>query len=145
MNSILEWFASKWWTTIDGLIIVATLCFVIRNFTQNRKQSRLENEEIDIIFEVDGIDYKLDFDIPRKQISRSEIQGIISAFQNIPSQRYIIDHLSKIAFLEDIFKIQNNEKNRLEIVLTSEEFNGGYQVGNNETHKGFSVGKMKKQ
>ena len=92
-------------TIVFGFV---TMLGVFYNIWQNRRNKKLENQKIKIYFDLEGIDYLLDLDMPRKHISRSEIQGILSAFQNVPSQRYSIEYLSDINFLDDIYKIQNN-------------------------------------
>ena len=109
------------------------------NFLQNRKQ----NQKIKIYFDVEGIDYLLDLDMPRKHISRSEIQGILSAFQNVPSQRYSIEYLSDINFLDDIYKIQNNILDELKIIISEKEMNG-WKIDDKNFHDGFNKNKMKK-
>ena len=141
MNSIKE--IIEFLDKITIVFATITMFGVFYNIWQNRKNKKLENEKIKVIFDVDGVNYLLDLDMPRKQISRSEIQGILSAFQNIPSQRYSIDYLSNITFLDDIFRIQNNESDQLEIFLTNEEFIGGYMYDKFNIHNGFNKTKMK--
>jgi hypothetical protein len=92
------------------------------NWWNTKKQHKQENEKIKIIFDVGGVDYILDLDMPRKHISRSEIQGILAAFQNDIKARYSIDYLSDLTFLDDIFKVQQNEISCLRIVLSENEF-----------------------
>ena len=81
--------------------------------------------------------------MPRKHISRSEIQGILSAFQNVPSQRYSIEYLSDINFLDDIYKIQNNILDELKIIISEKEMNG-WKIDDKNFHDGFNKNKMKK-
>lgn len=110
---------------LDKITIVfgtITMCGVFYNIWQNRKNRKLENQKIQIIFDVLGIDYLLDLDMPRKHISRSEIQGILAAFQKDISSRYSIEYLSDISFLDDIFLIQQNKIDKLTIKLSKKEF-----------------------
>lgn len=102
-------------TIVFGFV---TMLGVFYNIWQNRRNKKLENQKIKIYFDLEGIDYLLDLDMPRKHISRSEIQGILSAFQNVPSQRYSIEYLSDINFLDDIYKIQNNILDELKIIIS---------------------------
>ena len=137
---------SQIWTTIDGLVTSGTLVIVIINMYLNAKNNKQKLEKVKIFFEIDEIKekYLLDLDIARKEVTRAEIQGILSAFQNIPSQRYLINCLSEISFLDDIYKIQNNQLDELVIELTKEEFEGGYEYQKNLIHDGFNKNKMSK-
>jgi len=132
------------WTSVDGLITIGTLGAVIFNIYENAKNKELELEKIPIYFDVEGVDYLLDLDIPRKHISRSEIQGILSAFQKVPSQRYTIEYLSDINFLDDIYKIQNSKLDKLRIIVSKRELDG-WRETKDKFHEGFNLNKMKKQ
>ena len=81
MNNLLTWFTSDWWTSIDGVITIVTLIAVGFNGFQSWRRSKNQFEKVKIVFDVNGVDYLLDLDMPRKHISRSEIQGILAAFQ----------------------------------------------------------------
>ena len=129
------------WTSIDGLITIGTLGAVIFNIQQNKKKQKLENQKIKIYFDLEGVDYLLNLDMPRKHISRSEIQGVLSAFQKVPSQRYSIEYLSDINFLDDIYKIQNNKLDILKICITKKEMNG-WRKDDKDFHDGFNLNKM---
>jgi len=117
------------------------------NWWNDKKQKQLELEKIKIYFFIEETKqkYLLDLDIARKDIARAEIQGVLSAFQKIPSQRYSISYLSDIKFLDDIYKIQNNKENRLHIKITQKEFDGWEKMENNKKiyHNGFDTSKMK--
>lgn len=127
-------------TIVFGFV---TMLGVFYSIWQNRRNKKLENEKIKIYFDLEGIDYLLDLDMPRKHISRSEIQGILSAFQNVPSQRYSIEYLSDINFLDDIYKIQNNILDELKIIILEKEMNG-WKIDDKNFHDGFNKNKMKK-
>ena len=127
-------------TIVFGFV---TMLGVFYSIWQNRRNKKLENEKIKIYFDLEGIDYLLDLDMPRKHISRSEIQGILSAFQNVPSQRYSIEYLSDINFLDDIYKIQNNILDELKIIISEKEMNG-WKIDDKNFHDGFNKNKMKK-
>lgn len=133
MNNILEWFSSNWWSSIDGIVTIGTLIIVLYNAIQNKKQLQNELEKIPILFDVNGTKYLLDLDIPRKYISRSEIQGVLAAFQVDIKGRYSLNYLSDLSFLDDIFKIQQNTLSSLTIKLDEKEF---FQ---------FNISKMKQQ
>jgi hypothetical protein len=138
IKNVIEWM--DWATIVFAFFAMFGSAF---NWWNSRKRYQMENAKIKIIFDVDGVDYLLDLDMPRKHISRSEIQGVLSAFQKVPSQRYSIDYLSNLTFLDDIFKIQNNQKDELKILLSNEEFIGGYLYDNKNLHDGFNPTKMK--
>ena len=127
-------------TIVFGFV---TMLGVFYSIWQYRRNKKLENEKIKIYFDLEGIDYLLDLDMPRKHISRSEIQGILSAFQNVPSQRYSIEYLSDINFLDDIYKIQNNILDELKIIISEKEMNG-WKIDDKNFHDGFNKNKMKK-
>lgn len=127
-------------TIVFGFV---TMLGVFYSIWQNRRNKKLENQKIKIYFDLEGIDYLLDLDMPRKHISRSEIQGILSAFQNVPSQRYSIEYLSDINFLDDIYKIQNNILDELKIIISEKEMNG-WKIDDKNFHDGFNKNKMKK-
>ena len=110
---IITWL--DWVTIIFSTI---TMVIVIWNLFQSRKQK----EKVKIFFDVEGVDYLLNLDVTRRQISRSEIQGILSAFQKDIKSRYSIDYLSDISFLDDIFLIQQNKLDSLVIKLNNKEF-----------------------
>ena len=110
---IITWL--DWVTIIFSTI---TMVIVIWNLFQSRKQK----EKVKIFFDVEGVDYLLNLDVTRRQISRSEIQGILSAFQKDIKSRYSIDYLSDISFLDDIFLIQQNKLDSLVIKLNNDEF-----------------------
>jgi len=88
---------------------------------RHKKHHQMELRKIKIIFYVEDKRYLLDVDIPRKHISRSEIQGILAAFQLNVASRYSLLYLSDIHFLNDIFSIQNGKLDRLVIRLTCKE------------------------
>lgn len=133
-NKIITWLD---WVTI--IFSTVTMIGVFWNLLQSRKQK----EKIKIYFDVEGVDYLLDLDMPRKHISRSEIQGVLSAFQNVPNQRYSIDYLSDINFLDDIYKIQNNKLDELKIIVSNTELKG-WKKDEKNFHDGFNLNKMQK-
>ena len=126
-ETVIEWLDK-------ATILFATFAMVgtAYNFYKQRIDKEEELKKIKIYFNVDEEKYLLDLDMPRKHISRSEIQGVLAAFQSDIKGRYSLDYLSTINFLDDIFKIQNNEIQQLNIIVTKEEF------------KQFNQNKMKK-
>ena len=116
-KQLITWM--DWATIVFSFISMFGIFYTIY---QNRRKTRYENQKIDIRFDIEGVDYLLDLDIPRKQISRSEIQGILAAFQNNISDRYSIEYLSDLTFLDDIFQVQNNKLDILILKLSEEEF-----------------------
>ena len=61
----------------------------------------------------------------------------------MPSQRYSIEYLSDINFLDDIYKIQNNILDELKIIISEKEMNG-WKIDDKNFHDGFNKNKMKK-
>lgn len=114
------------WITIDGLVTTGTLLAVLVNLYLNAKNKEKQSEIIPIYFKVKetGIKYKLKLDIPRRDIRRGEIQGLLSNFLVDSTQRYNIDSMSDLEYLHDIYKIQDNEISELIIVISEDELNG---------------------
>lgn len=145
--SARDGFNNTLWHTIDAIVTIGTVIGVWSNYKQNKARKTLETKRIPIYFEnIDTKDrYLLNLDIQVKYFIRSEIQGLLSAFQEKPAERYIIQYLSELNFLEDIYKIQNNQLDQLTIKVTEEELKGGYEYQKNSIHSGFNLKKMKKQ
>ena len=121
---------------MDKITIVfafVTMIGVFWGLYKSHKQRMQEVEKIKIFFDVAGVEYLLNLDMPRKHISRSEVQGVLAAFQTNCKSRYSIEYLSDISFLDEIYLIQNNQLNKLLIKLNTEEFSQ------------FSQDKMSKQ
>jgi len=83
------------------------------NWWNNKKQL----QKIPIYFN----DQKLNLDIARKDFSRQEIQGILGLFRKDMKIHYDIKYLSKIDYLDSIYKIQIGEIDSLKIKLTKNE------------------------
>ena len=129
-------------------IIFATLAMLGTgyNFLKQREERKRDLQKIPIIFNIEGEKYQLDLDISRKEVTRSEIQGILSNYTTDPSERYKIQYLSEISYLDDIYKIQSATLDKLEIKLSSKEIEGYTEVKNKKpkTYVGFELNKMKK-
>lgn len=124
--SMIENFENTLWHWIDAIISIATVSGVWYNYNENKKQREINLQKIPIILKIKETQerYRLKLKIPRKEISRSEIQGILSNYTTDPSQRYKIEYLSELRYIDDIYKIQSNKLNELEIELTQREFEG---------------------
>lgn len=127
------------WTSIDGLITTGTLLAVLINLYLNAINREKESEVIPIFFKVkeSNIKYKLKLDIPRKDIKRGEIQGLLSNFLIDSTKRYNIDSMSDLDYLKNIYKIQNSEANELIILISERELNG-----KKEEYVSFDLTKM---
>ena len=130
---------SKVWTTFDGLITIGTLITVMYNFYNNVKNKKKQSEIIPIFFQLkeSGIKYKLKLDIPRREIKRSEIQGLLSNFLVDSTKRYNIDSMSDLEYLSNIYKIQDAKLNELIIIITEEEIKN-----KKENYAAFDLSKM---
>lgn len=128
------------WTSFDGLITTGTLLAVIFNLAVNNQKKIEESQIIPIYFIVKetNIKYQLNLDIPRKDITRSEIQGLLSNFSTDSTKRYNIDFMSDLEYLENIYQVQNNKKHQLEIYISEIELSG-----KKEGYVGFDLMKMK--
>ena len=129
-------------------IVFATLAMLGTgyNFYKQREERKKDLQKIPIIFNIEGEKYQLNLDISRKEVTRSEIQGILSNYTTDPSERYKIQYLSEINYLDDIYKIQSAELDKLEIQLLSKELKG-YTENKSDKPKsyvGFVLKKMTK-
>lgn len=105
------------WTTIDGLITTGTLLAVVINTYINAKHNETQLQKIPIYFN----EKKLNLDITRKDFSRSELQGILGILRTNMKVQYDIAYLSKIEYLDTIYKIQKSELHELKIEITDDE------------------------
>ena len=100
---------------ITILFSTLTLVFVVINFFYNLYARKKENQLIKILIIKDGVEKQLPIGIPRKQISRSEVLGMLGVFDK---QSYFeIAYTSKKEFFDQITEIQNNKKDVLRIYL----------------------------
>ena len=90
-----------------------TLFFVFRNWNNNRKQLN----KIPIYFN----DKRLNLDITRQDISRAELQGILGILRVNMKTNYHIEYLTKIDYLDTIYKIQKGKLDKLVIKITERE------------------------
>ena len=100
---------------ITILFSTLTLVFVVINFFYNLYARKKENQLIKILIIKDGVEKQLPIGILRKQISRSEVLGMLGVFDK---QSYFeIAYTSKKEFFDQITEIQNNKKDVLRIYL----------------------------
>ena len=100
---------------ITILFSTLTLVFVVINFFYNLYARKKENQLIKILIIKDGVEKQLPIGIPRKQISLSEVLGMLGVFDK---QSYFeIAYTSKKEFFDQITEIQNNKKDVLRIYL----------------------------
>ena len=100
---------------ITILFSTLTLVFVVINFFYNLYARKKENQLIKILIIKDGVEKQLPIGIPRKQISSSEVLGMLGVFDK---QSYFeIAYTSKKEFFDQITEIQNNKKDVLRIYL----------------------------
>lgn len=126
LENLIDWFGKNTWSFIDGLITIGTLTVVIINLYRDIINKKKESKIIPIYFKVIGsnIKYKLKLEVPRKDIKRGEIQGLLSNFSIDSTKRYNIDSMSDLEYLENIYKIQRNESDELIISISEDELNG---------------------
>jgi len=91
--------ATPLWDYIDGLVTTGTLVAVVINIYLNSKNKEIELEEISIYFN----DKKLEISLARKDVSRSEISGLLGLIQKDSKERHNIDYMSTIPYLEQQF------------------------------------------
>lgn len=128
--AILGNFNNTIWHWVDAIISIGTIFGVWYNYNENKKQRKIKLQRIPIILKIKDTEerYRLKLRIPRKEISRGEIQGILSNYTTDPSKRYKIEYLSEIRYMEDIYKIQSNKLDELEIKVSEKEFEGYREI-----------------
>jgi hypothetical protein len=113
-STILDFILhSEVMTLINNLIALLTLFAVGWNWHTRRK----EFDQIPIYFN----DREINLKIIRRDITRSEIQGILGVLMKDMNQKYKIAYLSKIEFLDKIYQIQKSKLDKLVIEITDEE------------------------
>lgn len=109
--------ATPLWDFIDGIVTTGTLVAVIINIYINSNNREKEIQEIPIYFN----DKKLQINLARKDISRSEIGGLLRLILTDSKDKYNIDYMSTVNYLKDIHKIQKADLDKLIIKVSESE------------------------
>lgn len=96
---------------LDKILIVVTCIYFVCNFYKLRNKEKVENALIKIFILKNDKRKELPIDITRKQITRSEIMGILGAFDK--DSKFDIKYTSKKEFLEQITRIQQNKSDEI--------------------------------
>ena len=121
-KDIIDWFGSNTWSFIDGAITIITLIIVAYNFLKAKKEKELQLTKILIIFKLsNGNEILVDKNLPRKDISRSEIQGVLRTKLKKGIKAYDIEYLKTDKYFENIYDIQAGKKDKLVILLNDDE------------------------
>ena len=142
MNSFIHWFSGDMWTFLDAMVTVGTLIVASWSLIKLYHDRKIASERISIVMRIieNQKSYRLKIAIPRKDINRAEIQGILSNFSKDSTKRYNIDSMSTVEYLERIYDVQENRSNSLVIDVLKKEFEG-YTEGKTE-YTGFDREKM---
>lgn len=103
-------------TWMDWLTIIFAFFAMLgtgMNFLNNRKQLK----KIPIFFNTK----KLNLNITRKDFSRQELQGILGILMKNMENKYHVEYLSSIEYLDEIYKIQKCDKDSLSIKISDKE------------------------
>lgn len=134
-----------YWDSVNATITILGIAYLFFNYLNKLKEDKRSNDLISIIFllKESKIKYKTKLKLPRRLVSRLEIQGILSAFQKNMSERYSIKYLSTEEYLNNIFEIQTTNKSELIIEVTQKEFDGNMEDDNSKKDfSGFDISKM---
>ena len=77
-------------------------------------------DEIPIIFLVDGKEIDTNFKLLRKSVTRSEILGILGMIQKSSTGRYDIKNDMAYMLMENIAEVQKGKKDKIYINMTKE-------------------------
>lgn len=97
------------WATI--IFSFFAMFFAFRNWWNNKKQTK----PIQIIIDKNGQREVLPFELIRKNFNRSEIFGILGAFDK--DSKFCISYTSSKDFFQQISDIQESKKNEIIIYL----------------------------
>lgn len=88
------------------------------NLLRNLKQ----NKNVTLSFKIEEKILCLsEISIMRKHVSRSEIMGLLGVYQKDSKERFKIAYLSKRAFFENLYAVQDGKSDELIIELTPKE------------------------
>ncbi len=145
-QDIFNWFDNEpFWSFFDGIVTIGTLIAVLVNLYRDKRKEKISLEKISIYFQIkeDNTKYRLNLALPRKDITRAEIQGILSNFLKDSTKRYNIDYTSDLEYLESIYDVQNNKKNELILYLSNKELIQGADE-KKDMYSPFDLSKMEK-
>ncbi len=115
------------WSFFSKLDTATAIALATLGFLAYREYSK-SMDEVRILLNVEGeelVDTKLK--VLRKDISRSEILGILGMVQNDPTKRFNNSELQKkeklLEFLKQIREAQKGERDTLEVPISREDFN----------------------
>lgn len=109
-----------WMDKVTIVFAAITMITVIYNLFQNRKQLN----KIKIYFRINALNNKyilVDENLTRKDLRRSEIQGILANQLIKGEARYNINYLANDKYFEEIVNVQNGKNNFLIIDLIEDE------------------------
>jgi hypothetical protein len=110
---------SPLWKYIDAFATAFTLALVFIEFYDRRR----ENDTVPIYFKIKSLNLRVlvDKNLLRKDIRRSEVQGVLRSNLNQDRNVYTISFLSSDEYLQSIGEIQKGQLNELNIELKDTE------------------------
>jgi len=118
MNEFIKWFSGDIWAFADALITIITVLGVSYGLYKNYLQSK----KVDIFFKLeDGELKKIPITLTRKNVTRSEISGLLGMIQKDSTLRHNIHSITENTYFNNIYDIQNAKKSTLYIDVTPKE------------------------
>jgi hypothetical protein len=118
MNELFKWFSGDTWAFVDAVITLITVLGVLYGLYKNYQQS----QNVELFFRLEnGESKKIPISLTRKNVTRSEISGLLGMIQKDSKTRHNVHSMTKKEYFKDIYDIQNAKKSQLYIDVTPEE------------------------
>ena len=118
MGEIMNWFTKETWGFIDALITIATVLGVFYGLYKNWLQS----QEVALYFKTeDGKKKKLPITLIRKNVTRSEVSGLLGMLQKNSKDRHNIHFMTTEEYFKRLHTIQNENIKELIIDVSDDE------------------------
>ena len=111
------YFAGEEWAFIDALVTMLTVMGVLYTSYQNYKQS----QKIKIYVKVNTTQRYINHELIRRNVTRSEIQGILGAMRVDMTKGYHLASIGNSSFSKDIYRIQSGKSDKLTVHMTDKE------------------------
>ncbi len=110
----------KLWDIYGVLDVASAVALSVLAFLGYMEFIRSE-DEIEIVFNIEGEHKSTGLSVLRKDCTRSEIMGILGMIQKNPKEKFSISYMKEPKMLKDLYAIQKGSAKRLVIPLTKEE------------------------
>jgi len=110
--------AVHWMDVMTIVFSFVTMIIVIYNL-----RNKLREKDLIEIYLIDerNKSHKLNVEVQRKYITRSEVSGVLGIFQKDSSSRHNIDSMSTKTYFKQILNVQNHSSKSIKIDVTQKE------------------------